>query len=201
MVSPDLETGSSQARGGERMVVRERSALRGALLAALALAGCARHATSPASPALPVSPSPRGDAATVRYQVGDVDRAIDFYTRLLAFRLEKKTGTVFAVVSHDALRLLLSGPGSAGSRPTPDGRRQQAGGWNRIVLYVDDLESHVLTLEGAGVRLRTGVEVALGGKQVLIEDPDGNPIELHETVPVEPRMAPETRHRPTYRKP
>src|ERR1043165_1575918 len=150
------------------MVVRERSALGGALLVALAVAGCAPRTTSPANPVVPVSPSPRGDAATVRYQVGNVDRAVDFYTRLLAFQLEKKTGTVFAVVSRDELRLLLSGPGGSGSRPTPDGRHQQPGGWNRIVLYVDDLESHVHTLERAGVRLRTGVEVAPGGKQVLI---------------------------------
>jgi catechol 2,3-dioxygenase-like lactoylglutathione lyase family enzyme len=183
------------------MAVRERSALRGTLLAALALAGCVGHATTPTSPALPVSPSPRGDAATVRYQVGDVDRAVDFYTRLLAFQLEKKTGSVFAVVSHDALRLLLSGPGSSGSRPTPDGRRQQAGGWNRIVLYVDDLDSHIHMLEGAGVRLRTGVEVAPGGRQVLIEDPDGNPIELHETTPVESPAAPRSRRRAPARQP
>ena len=119
-------------------------------------------------------------AATVRYQVADIDRAIAFYTQQLGFRLEQKTGSAFASVIYGNLRLILSGPGSSGSRPLPDGRRQEPGGWNRIVIYVKDLASHIEKLRTAHVAFRNDVEVGPGGKQVQIEDPDGNPIELHE---------------------
>jgi glyoxylase I family protein len=125
------------------------------------------------------SPVLRG-AAQVRYQVTDVDRAIDFYQKQIGFDLDQRSGTAFASVSRGGLRLLLSGPGSSGSRPMPDGRRQEPGGWNRIVLYVDDLASRLRSLEAAGIRFRNAVEVGPGGKQIQIEDPDGNPIELHE---------------------
>jgi len=121
----------------------------------------------------------------VRYQIKNVDRAIAFYTQNLGFRLEQRTGPVFALVSRGNLQLLLSGPGSSGSRPLPDGRLQEPGGWNRIVLYIDDLASQVEKLKSAGVRIRNEVEVGPGGKQIQIEDPDGNPIELHEA----PRQA------------
>lgn len=117
---------------------------------------------------------------TVRYQVGDIDRSIAFYTERLAFRLGMKTGTVFADVVRGNLRLILSGPGSSGSRPMPDGRRQEPGGWNRILLTVDDLAGEIRRLEQAGVRFRNQTEEGPGGKQILLEDPDGNPIELHE---------------------
>lgn len=117
---------------------------------------------------------------TVRYQVGDIDRSIAFYTELLAFRPGMKTGAVFADVVRGSLRLILSGPGSSGSRPMPDGRRQEPGGWNRILLTVDDLAAEIRRLEQAGVRFRNQTEEGPGGKQILIEDPDGNPIELHE---------------------
>lgn len=117
---------------------------------------------------------------TVRYQVGDIDRSIAFYTERLAFRLGTKTSTVFADVLRGNLRLLLSGPGSSGSRPMPDGRRQEPGGWNRIVLTVGDLATEIARLEQAGVSFRNRTEEGPGGKQILIEDPDGNPIELHE---------------------
>ena len=120
------------------------------------------------------------NAAVVRYQVRDVARSIAFYTRLLGFEVVQTSGPVFATVSRGDLRLLLSGPESSGSRPMPDGRRQEPGGWNRIVLYVDDLETTVAALEAAGSALRNGVEVGPGGKQIQVEDPDGNPIELHE---------------------
>lgn len=119
-------------------------------------------------------------AAAVRYQVEDVDRSIAFYTGQLGFRLQQKTGSMFAAVTRGALRLILSGPGSSGSRPMPDGRKQEPGGWNRIVLDVDDLASQIRTLKTAGARFRNEVEVGPGGKQIQIEDPDGNPIELHE---------------------
>jgi catechol 2,3-dioxygenase-like lactoylglutathione lyase family enzyme len=119
-------------------------------------------------------------AVTVRYQVTDVDRAVTFYTQHLGFRLDQQAGPAFAAVSRGDLRLLLSGPGSSGARPMPDGRRQTPGGWNRIVLYVDDLHAWMATLERAGVRFRNGVEAGPGGTQAQIEDPDGNPLELHE---------------------
>ncbi len=119
-------------------------------------------------------------AAVVRYQVLDVDRTIAFYTERLGFHLDQRSGAVFATVSRGDLHLLLSGPGSSGSRPMPDGRRQEPGGWNRIVLYVENLDSMLSALQSAGARFRNEVEVGPGGKQIQIEDPDGNPIELHE---------------------
>ena len=119
-------------------------------------------------------------SAVVRYQVADVDRAVNFYRQRLGFQLEQQSGPAFAAVSRGELHLLLSGPGSSGSRPLPDGRRQQPGGWNRIVVYVDDLDAVIQSLRAAGVRFRNQIEAGPGGKQIQIEDPDGNPIELHQ---------------------
>ncbi len=119
-------------------------------------------------------------ATTVRYQVTDIERSVDFYTRRLGFQLERRAGSAFASVTREGLRLILSGPGSSGSRPLPDGRKQEPGGWNRFLLYVDDLDAHIQALREAGVRFRNEVEVGPGGSQIQIEDPDGNPIELHE---------------------
>jgi catechol 2,3-dioxygenase-like lactoylglutathione lyase family enzyme len=116
----------------------------------------------------------------VRYQITDVDRAIAFYTQRLGFALDMQAGSAFAAVSRGGLRLILSGPGSSGARPMPDGRTQAPGGWNRIVLDVDDLSSVIASLREAGVPFRNAVEVGPGGSQIQIEDPDGNPIELHE---------------------
>lgn len=124
--------------------------------------------------------TPSESTVTVRYQVGDLERAIAFYTERLQFRLGTKSGSAFADVVRGNLRLLLSGPGSSGSRPMPDGRRQEPGGWNRIVLNVEDLSAEIGGLESAGVVFRNRIEVGPGGKQIQIEDPDGNPIELHE---------------------
>jgi len=118
--------------------------------------------------------------AAVRYQIRDVDRAIAFYTKLLGFKLEHQAGAAFAMVSRGSLQLVLSGPGSSGARPMPDGRRQEPGGWNRIILYVADLDDEIRKMKAADVRFRNAVEVGPGGKQIQIEDPDGNPIELHE---------------------
>ena len=123
---------------------------------------------------------PPPTAALVRYQVRQIERAIAFYTQHLGFQLVQRSGSVFATVRRGDLHLLLSGPESSGSRPLPDGRRQEPGGWNRIVLYVDDLASTVAALRTAGNRFRNEVEVGPGGKQIQIEDPDGNPVELHE---------------------
>ena len=118
--------------------------------------------------------------AVVRYQVSNVERSIAFYTSQLGFRIEHKAGSAFAAVSRGQLSLLLSGPEASGSRPLPDGRRQAPGGWNRIVLYVEDLAAQVETLKRADVVFRNQLEVGPGGKQIQLEDPDGNPIELHE---------------------
>jgi len=118
--------------------------------------------------------------AVVRYQVRDVDRAVAFYTEHLEFELVQRPAPVIAIVARGQLHLLLSGPAASGSRSTPDGRRQEPGGWNRIVLYVDDLDASIARLKAASVRLRNDVEVGPGGKQVQVDDPDGNPIELHE---------------------
>jgi catechol 2,3-dioxygenase-like lactoylglutathione lyase family enzyme len=120
------------------------------------------------------------DLANVRYQVADVDRSVAFYTQQLGFKVEQKAGKAFASVVRDELRLILSGPGSSGARPMPDGRRQEPGGWNRIVLYVDSLTSRIDALKAAGIKFRNQVEAGPGGTQIQIEDPDGNPIELHE---------------------
>jgi glyoxylase I family protein len=116
----------------------------------------------------------------VRYQVKDVERSIGFYTRNLDFKLKHQAGSVFASVSKGGLDIFLSGPGSSGSRPLPDGRQQEPGGWNRIVLSVDDLESVVTKMKEAGLRFRNEIETGPAGKQIQVEDPDGNPIELFE---------------------
>jgi catechol 2,3-dioxygenase-like lactoylglutathione lyase family enzyme len=118
--------------------------------------------------------------AHVRYQVTDVDRAIAFYTEKLGFTLESHVGSAFASVSRGKLRLILGGPGSSGARPMPDGREQTPGGWNRILIYVGDLDAEIARLKPEGVRFRNDVEAGPGGRQIQIEDPDGNPIELHE---------------------
>jgi glyoxylase I family protein len=124
--------------------------------------------------------SPDVNAAVVRYQVRDVERAVAFYTGPMGFQVVQRAGAVFATVSRGDLRLLLSGPASSGSRPMPDGRPQEPGGWNRIVLYVKDLDATIPALRSAGARFRNEVEAGPGGKQIQLEDPDGNPIELHE---------------------
>ena len=121
----------------------------------------------------------RHQIVSVRYQVADVNRAIEFYTQLLGFALDQRQGP-FAAVSLGNLRLILSGPGTSGARPMPDGQKQQPGGWNRILVYVEDLEERVRSLTEAGVPFRNAIETGQGGSQILIEDPDGNPIELHQ---------------------
>ncbi|MCI0684695.1 MAG: VOC family protein [Gemmataceae bacterium] len=118
--------------------------------------------------------------AAVRYQVKDVDRSVAFYTQHLGFKVEQQVGPAFAKVSNGTFVLWLSGPTSSGSRPMPDGRKQEPGGWNRLALAVDDLPSRVATLKKAGLRFRNDIEVGPGGKQIQLEDPDGNPVELFE---------------------
>ena len=116
----------------------------------------------------------------VRYQVKDVSRAVAFYTHHLGGTLEHQQLPAFANVSIDNLHILLSGPGASGSRPLPDGRHQEPGGWNRIVLQVADLPARIESLKKAGLRFRNEMEVGPGGRQIQLEDPDGNPVELFE---------------------
>jgi glyoxylase I family protein len=116
----------------------------------------------------------------VRYQVADVSRAVAFYVEQLGFKLEHQKLPAFANVSLGSLKLLLSGPGASGSRPMPDGHRQEPGGWNRIVLRVADLPGLIENLRETGVHFRNEMEVGPGGRQIQVEDPDGNPIELFE---------------------
>jgi len=116
----------------------------------------------------------------VRYQVKDVKRAVEFYTRQFGFSLEHQQLPAFANVSLGPLNVLLSGPGASGSRPLPDGRTQEPGGSNRIVLKVANLPSCIDALKTAGVHFRNQMEVGPGGRQVQVEDPDGNSIELFE---------------------
>jgi glyoxylase I family protein len=119
------------------------------------------------------------DDAVVRYQTADLDRGIEFYTRQLGFQLVQRAGPI-GVVSRGALHLLLSAPASSGAQPLADGQSQEPGGWNRIVLYVDDIAADVDRLRGAGVAFLNDIREGPGGKQVQITDPDGNSIELHE---------------------
>ena len=116
----------------------------------------------------------------VRYQVKDVARAVGFYTQRLGFTLKHQQLPAFANVSLGSVDILLSGPEASGSRPMPNGEHQAPGGWNRIVLKVADLPACIAAFKHAGVTFRNEMEVGPGGRQVQIEDPDGNPIELFE---------------------
>jgi glyoxylase I family protein len=116
----------------------------------------------------------------VRYQVKQVQRSIVFYTMILGFNLDQQNLPAFGQVSIGNLKLILSGPGASGSRSMPDGRQQEPGGWNRIVLQVQDLPARIVELKKEGVHFRNEMEVGPGGRQILLEDPDGNPIELFE---------------------
>jgi len=118
--------------------------------------------------------------ATVRYLVGDVERSIAFYTQALGFKLEQSMAPAFARVSSKDLTLWLAGPKSSAARAMPDGRTPAPGGWNRFVVEVDDLVSRVAEMKRAGLRFRNEVVVGPGGKQILLEDPDGNVVELFE---------------------
>ncbi len=120
--------------------------------------------------------------ATVRYLVTNVERSIAFYTRHLGFTLEQQMSPAFAKVSRDDLTLWLAGPQSSAARPMPDGRRPEPGGWNRLVLEAKDLVSRVAELKREGMRFRNEIVVGPGGKQILLDDPDGNPVELFEAA-------------------
>jgi catechol 2,3-dioxygenase-like lactoylglutathione lyase family enzyme len=118
----------------------------------------------------------------VRYFVHDVDAAIAFYSERLGFDVDVHPAPGFAILSHGDLRLMLNTPSGGGgaAQPMPDGRRPQPGGWNRIQLEVEDLTDRVETLRKAGARFRNEIVAGKGGKQILLDDPSGNPIELFE---------------------
>src|SRR3954454_24581423 len=110
--------------------------------------------------------------------VDDVDQAVDFYTTHFGFTVRSSAAPAFADVVRGNLRLLLSGPSSSAGRPMPDGRVPQAGGWNRIHLIVDDIAAEVDRLRSEGVAFRNDIVTGPGGRQILLDDPAGNPIEL-----------------------
>jgi len=116
----------------------------------------------------------------VRYQVKDVASAISFYTNHLGFNIERQQLPAFANVSLGEAHILLSGPGASGSRPMPNGETQEPGGWNRVVLKVADLPACISAFKKVGIHFRNEMEAGPGGRQVQIQDPDGNPIELFE---------------------
>jgi catechol 2,3-dioxygenase-like lactoylglutathione lyase family enzyme len=120
--------------------------------------------------------------ATVRYLVQEVETTITFYTRHLGFTLEEQMGPAFAIVTKGDLALWLSGPQTSAARPMPDGRRPEGGGWNRFVVLVEDIDSLVASMKLAGVVFRNEIIAGPGGRQILAEDPSGNPIELFQAA-------------------
>ena len=120
------------------------------------------------------------DTVHVRYMVDDVAAAVNFYSTHLGFALLTNQGSAFADLKRGNLRLLLSGHTSSAGRPMPDGRQPGPGGWNRIHLLVDDINTEVARLRAAGVSFRNDVVTGPGGKQILIDDPSGNPIDLFQ---------------------
>jgi catechol 2,3-dioxygenase-like lactoylglutathione lyase family enzyme len=118
------------------------------------------------------------DQVSVRYMVHDVERAVDFYTEQFGFERGLIAPPAFAEVRRGRLRLLLAGPRSSAGRSMPDGQRPVPGGWNRIHFVVEDIEGEVDRLRSAGVRFRNEIVTGPGGRQILLEDPSGNPIEL-----------------------
>jgi predicted enzyme related to lactoylglutathione lyase len=117
--------------------------------------------------------------ATVRYLVDDVDACVTFYSELLDFEVRQRMGPL-VIVALDDLELWLAGPGTSAARPMPDGRAPEPGGWNRIVIEVDDIEASVARLRASGARFRNEVTSGPGGRQILIDDPAGNPVELFQ---------------------
>lgn len=117
--------------------------------------------------------------ATIRYLVRDVDEALAFY-EALGFEVSERWGPPFAMVARGDLTLWLSGPGSSAAKPLPGGRTPEPGGWNRIQIAVDDLEALVAALRPKGARFRSEILTGFGGKQIVVDDPSGNPVELFE---------------------
>jgi catechol 2,3-dioxygenase-like lactoylglutathione lyase family enzyme len=128
----------------------------------------------------------------VRYIVDDVDMALQFYRDKLGFTEVMHPAPAFAMLEHGALRLVLSAsnPSTGGGQPMPDGQRQEPGGWNRFAIEVENLEEFVATLKNSGAHFRNEIVTGVGGKQILLEDPSGNPIELFQPTRAEARLKP-----------
>ena len=126
----------------------------------------------------------------VRYIVQDVDAAIAFYCQLLGFQVVMHPAPAFAMLSRGDLRLVLSAPNpsAGGGQPMPDGTKQEPGGWNRFAIEVNDLSTMVETLRKAHVRFRNEIVTGVGGKQIILDDPSGNPVELFEPILSEARL-------------
>ena len=118
--------------------------------------------------------------AAVRYFVKDVAASTAFYTQILGFKVVKEWGPPISILERDGTELWVSGPVSSAAQPMPDGRKPESGGWNRIVVEVEDIEAKSMELREKGIVFRNEILSGPGGKQVLIEDPDGNPIEIFE---------------------
>ena len=129
--------------------------------------------------------SDTSEMVSVRYMVDDVEKAVAFYTNFLDFKVLTSFAPAFADVARGNLRLLLSGPTSSAGRPMPDGAKPGPGGWNRIHFIVDDIDAEVARLRNAGARFRNDILSGPGGKQILLEDPSGNALELFQ--PAAPR--------------
>jgi catechol 2,3-dioxygenase-like lactoylglutathione lyase family enzyme len=124
--------------------------------------------------------NPPGGTVSVRYMVDDVQAAIDFYTEHFGFTVNTVVLPAFADVVRGNLRLLLAGPRSSAGRPMPDGTTPAPGGWNRVLFVVEDITAEVDRLRAAGVRFRNDIVTGPGGRQILLEDPAGNPVELFQ---------------------
>jgi catechol 2,3-dioxygenase-like lactoylglutathione lyase family enzyme len=123
---------------------------------------------------------PTDEIVNVRYMVDDVDKSIAFYTKLLGFEILTSAAPAFADVKRGNLRLLLAGPASSAGRPMPDGAKPGPGGWNRIHFIVDDIDAEVARLRNDGARFRNDIIEGPGGKQILLQDPSGNVVELFQ---------------------
>ena len=128
----------------------------------------------------------------IRYIVSDIDKAIKFYTEHLGFKLVMHPAPPFAMLLRDDLRLVLSAPNASagGGQPMPDGTQQRPGGWNRFAIEVKDIGQMVESLRKEGIHFRNDIVTGVGGKQIIVDDPSGNPIELFEPVLEEARLAP-----------
>ena len=124
------------------------------------------------------------DTVLVRYIVDDVDAALAFYTTHLGFDVVMHPAPTFAMLARGALRLALSAPNGpgGGGQTMPDGRRPEPGGWNRISLPVEDIDAEVERLRAAGAHFRNDIVIGVGGKQILLDDPSGNPVELFQST-------------------
>jgi len=126
----------------------------------------------------------------IRYIVNDVDKAIKFYTENLGFKLEMHPAPPFAMLSRNDLRLVLSAPNpsAGGGQPMPDGTQQTPGGWNRFAIEVTDIATMVEMLRKAGAHFRNNIVTGVGGKQIIVDDPSGNPVELFQPALPEARL-------------